>query len=70
LLDAGADLERALGDAQRKDGGFSAAVLAWVLESSNLAAMGRSAGASPEEVADLLAWRNHFIARLVACSAP
>lgn len=34
LLDAGGDLSRALSDAPRKDGGFSAQTLAWVLDST------------------------------------
>ena len=38
LLTAGGDLERALADASRKDGGFSALTLAWVLQSLDTAA--------------------------------
>lgn len=33
LVEAGGDLQRALGDAPRKDGGFSPLTLAWVLQS-------------------------------------
>jgi len=33
LLEAGGDLGRAIGDASRKDGGFSPLTLAWVLQS-------------------------------------
>ncbi len=56
LLDHGGDLERALADAPRKDGGFSPQSLAWVLDTlprTNL---------TPE----LDAFRKHLIDRLLA----
>jgi hypothetical protein len=70
LIEHGADLHRAVREAQEKDGGFSAAVLAWVLQGSNLAAMGRVAGADAAEVEDLRRWRDAFVERLVAMSTP
>jgi hypothetical protein len=44
LLRRGGDLRRALGDAPRKDGGFSPLTLTWVLQGLEFAAM-------PEELA-------------------
>lgn len=70
LIEHGTDLERAIREAQAKDGGFSAAVLAWVLKTSDLEAMGRAAGATPDAIEDLRRWRDGWITRLVGMSAP
>jgi hypothetical protein len=70
LTEHGGDLDRAVRDAQDKDGGFSAAVLAWVLQGSNLDAMGRAAGVEPETLEDLRRWRGGLIKRLIAMSPP
>lgn len=70
LTEHGADLDRAAREAQAKDGGFSTAVLAWVLRGSDLAAMGRAAGADPQAVEELRRWRDALVERLVAMSAP
>lgn len=43
LVDSGADLERALADGPRKDGGFSRLTLAWVLQGTNLAPLAGAA---------------------------
>lgn len=56
LLDAGGDLDRALADAPRKDGGFSPETLAWVLDTT--AHSGRADGG-------LAAFRQTLIARLL-----
>jgi hypothetical protein len=70
LLEHGADLHRAVRDAQDKDGGFSTAVLAWTLHGTNLDALGRAAGAPHVVVEDLGRWRDAFVATLLVLSAP
>jgi hypothetical protein len=55
LVAAGEDLDRALLEAQRRDGGFSAQTLAWVLDTAP------SVGLD----ADLLAFRASLVARLL-----
>lgn len=70
LVEHGADLDRAVHEAQRKDGGFSAAVLAWVLQGTDLDTMAHAADVAPEDLHDLRAWRDGLIDRLVALSRP
>ena len=55
LIEAGGDLDRALRDAPRKDGGFSPETLAWVLDTTEQAVP-----------ADLAAFKVTFIKRLLA----
>lgn len=63
LVDAGEDLEAALGLVSRKDGGFSPPDLAWVLRTLNVAAL-----ASPDgyDAAELVAFRDLLVDRLLA----
>lgn len=70
LLEHGGDLAHAVDAAARKDGGFSVSTLAWVLQGSDLDAIGRAAGVAPDAGADLRRWREGLIARLVASSLP
>jgi hypothetical protein len=70
LLGASGDLERALRDAPRKDGGFSPLVLSWQLEGLDLISMGRAEGWTEHEVAELAAFRTTLIARLSRLSHP
>lgn len=63
LVDAGEDLEAALGLVARKDGGFSPPDLAWVLRTLNVAALAKADG---YEAAPLLAFRDHLVDRLLA----
>lgn len=56
LLDAGGDLERALADAPRKDGGFSPETLAWVLDTTPAIR-----GVTPE----LLTFKESLVSRLL-----
>jgi hypothetical protein len=44
LLDVGGELSRAIADAPRKDGGFSALTLAWVLQGFDAGRMAQSLG--------------------------
>lgn len=70
LLAAGLDLDDGLRNAPIKDGGFSVAVLAWVLQGVNARAMFRASGLTAEESADLLTWREGFVTALVRRSDP
>jgi len=70
LLDAGGELERAVGDASRKDGGFSPVTLAWVLEGLDLATLGKVAGLAGEALQGLDRLRVELITRLLALSRP
>jgi hypothetical protein len=63
LLDLGLDLDEALRDAPRKDGGFSPPTLAWVLASLPVAKLARDAGFDPEA---LEATRQRLRERLLA----
>jgi hypothetical protein len=70
LLAAGGDLERALADAPRKDGGFSAPTLAWVLEQFPVEALARGLGRDPRDAAALAQFRDDLIAKLLEASKP
>jgi hypothetical protein len=70
LLAAGGDLPRALGDAPRKDGGFSPLTLAWVLESFAAAELAESLGWDRRRAADLDEFRRSLIDRLLRESPP
>lgn len=70
LLEIGGDLERALRDAPRKDGGFSPLTLAWQLSGMDLPAMGRAEGWPDRDVADLRDFRDELIERLSRLSRP
>jgi hypothetical protein len=64
LLAAGGDLDAALRDASRKDGGFSGPTLAWVLESLPVTRLARDAGFEPEPLeAFRLTLRERLLAR-------
>lgn len=67
LLAAGGDLIQALQDAPRKDGGFSALILADLLRHLPIEAMARTTG---DPSADLLAFRDELVTRLVEASRP
>ena len=62
LLDAGGDLDRAIADAARKDGGFSPPTLAWLLDQLPVAALATS---SNLEAPPLVALRDRLVARLM-----
>ncbi len=70
LFDAGLDFDRALRDAPKKDGGFSAMTLAWVLEGFDLRPMATALSWSVDETAKLDAFRLDLIDRLVRMSRP
>lgn len=70
LLESGVSLERALADAPRKDGGFSALTLAWVLKELPLAALAKATGTSTEDIARLCEFRDWLADLLAASGAP
>jgi hypothetical protein len=70
LLAAGGDLDRACTDAPRKDTGFSALTLSWVLNTTDLRAMAKATGLGLEETAALDRFRSSLIERLLAVASP
>ena len=62
---AGADLELALSDAPRKDGGFSPLTLAWVLDHLDVESLARSLSVPSSETSELLRFRAELVDRLV-----
>jgi len=70
LVDHGADLEQAIGDAPRKDGGFSPLTLAWVLKEWDIALVGGALGWDGEIVSQLAAFRDWLVDRLVTLGRP
>jgi hypothetical protein len=70
LLEAGLDLAAALRDAPKKDGGFSALTLAWVLHTFNVGGLARAIGWDEAQIAGLDAFRQQLIAQLTAAAKP
>jgi hypothetical protein len=70
LLDVGTDLVAALRDAPKKDGGFSAMTLAWVLHGFEVAPLARALGWSETQTAAADAFRLELIERLMNISRP
>lgn len=70
LLASGGDLERALGDAPRKDGGFSPLTLAWILKEMNPAPLARAMGWNEAQIQSLSDFHAWLIDQLVAAGAP
>lgn len=70
LLEAGGDLDRALADAPKKDAGFSALTLAWVLKDFAAASLARALGWGEAECREMVAFQEQLVERLVAGAAP
>jgi hypothetical protein len=70
LLTRGGNLERALRDAPRKDGGFSPLTLAWVLKETGPAAAARAMGWSDAKIRDLSDFHAELIEKLIAAGTP
>jgi hypothetical protein len=70
LLQRGGDLQRAMADAPRKDGGFSALMLSWVLRDWQIPRMAEAAGYAPAAARELAAFRDAFMQRLAHIAAP
>jgi len=70
LVDAGGDLHAALGDAPKKDAGFSPLTLAWVLKGYDPRPAAKALGWSPARTEELLSFRQWLIDRLAAGAVP
>jgi len=70
LLDAGGDLEQAVGDAAQKDGGFSPLTLAWVLRSFEIRPIAEAVGWSEEEVVELEEFQRWLLDQLAKSGTP
>lgn len=70
LLAAGGDLERALTDASRKDGGFSPLTLSWVLNGLQPRSLARVAGLDPGRAEELEAFRDSLVRQILDLSSP
>ena len=70
LLEGGGDLDRAVADAPRRDGGFATLTLAWVLRGLRLEQLSRSEGMDAASSAAISTFRDVLIQRLTAGSRP
>lgn len=70
LLKAGADLQAAVRDAPRKDAGFSALTLAWVLETFDARTLALSLGWHEPEAEEIDRFRGALIGMLTASARP
>jgi hypothetical protein len=70
LVDAGGDLRAALGDAPKKDAGFSPLTLAWVLKGYDPRPAAQALGWSATQTEELLSFRQWLIDRLTAGAVP
>jgi hypothetical protein len=70
LLAAGGDLERALADAPKKDGGFSPLTLSWVLKELRPKSLARVAGLEPGKAEELEVFREELVERILELSTP
>jgi hypothetical protein len=70
LLGAGGDLRAALTDAPKKDTGFSAMTLAWVLHGFEVGPLAGALGWSQSQTAAADAFRHELIDRLMKISKP
>jgi hypothetical protein len=69
LLAQGGNLEQALRDAPRKDGGFSPLTLAWVLKETSPVPVARALGWTEAQVRDLSDFHSGLIEKLIAAGA-
>jgi hypothetical protein len=70
LLEAGTSLERALTDAPKKDSGFSALTLAWVLSEMPVQSLAQMAGWSSEQATRLEVFRDRLTAQIGQAAKP
>jgi hypothetical protein len=70
LVDAGGNLDAALGDAPKKDAGFSPLTLAWVLKGYDVRPAAKALGWSAAQMEALEAFRQWLIDRLTAGAVP
>lgn len=70
LLRRDGDLERALGDAPRKDGGFSPLMVAWILRGTSVQDMAPVGALTSEELAELVLFKDELVGRLTRAASP
>jgi hypothetical protein len=70
LLDQGGNLEQALRDAPRKDGGFSPLTLAWVLKETSPAPAARAMGWAEARIRELSDFHARLIEKLIVAGTP
>jgi len=70
LLRRGGDLERALSDAPRKDGGFSPLMVAWILRGTALREMAPVGELEPAELEELIRFKDELVAQLTRAAPP
>ena len=70
LLAQGGDLLRALGDAPKKDGGFSPLTLVWLLGQLSIEAIAKAEGLAPEETRGLEQFRDRLVETLSELTRP
>jgi hypothetical protein len=70
LLAQGGNLEQALRDAPRKDGGFSPLTLAWVLKETNPTPLARALGWTEARIRGLADFHSQLIEKLIAAGTP
>ncbi|MDM7915002.1 MAG: nucleotidyl transferase AbiEii/AbiGii toxin family protein [Candidatus Eisenbacteria bacterium] len=70
LLAAGGDLERAVRDAPRKDGGFSLLTLAWTVRTLDVPRLAAAAGWETARAGEVAHFRDLLVARLMALADP
>jgi len=70
LLETGGDLERALVEAPRKDGGFSPMILTWQLSELAIERIGRDLEWPEERVVSLARFRDSLLGRIAALIRP
>ena len=70
LVDAGGDLEAGLRDAPKKDGGFSALTLAWVLKGYDPRSAARAVGLRDHDAEELAAFKQWLADKLTSVGTP
>lgn len=70
LLGLGLDLEQAMADAAKKDGGFSPMTLGWALAQFPVAAQAKATGLAPERVVALESFRDELARRVARLARP
>ena len=69
LLEAGGDLDRALADCPQHDAGFSPLTFSWILKDLLIARVARLRGWSEEEIANLEAFRDQLMLKVMGLTA-
>ena len=70
LLDMGGDLDRAIDEAPRKDGGFSPLTLAWLIQDFPVERLAKAAGWDTDQTSPLREFHRKLIERLLDRGSP